>query len=483
MLKQALSLSASNGAVAVLNLLRNILIARLISVEDFGIASTFAITMSMIEMASGFALDRMLVQAPNGISRTFQNTVQLLQAVRGALAATVLFLVAGPIASVFGVPDIVWTYQLLALVPLIRGIAHFDMFRLQRQMQFATTVKVELGAMLVSSLAALPLAYILGDYRAMLFAVLLQQIAYTVSSHLFARRRYGWSADGVITRRAINFGWPLLLNGILMFIIFQGDRIIVGSMIGLKELGWFSAALTLTMVPTIVIAKTLDTFFLPQLSRSQEKSSEFSITYLALSQAALVSGVMLAFFWTAFGSVLINLLYGSKYGPAVPLLVLLSITQGLRIGKAGPAIASTARADTKNPMIANFCRVLFIPLAWWFVSSGAGVVTVIFLAIAGEGLALAVSLFLLRYRQNIRLQPMVPCLAYSAIAYIGVWVASLNAQELTVTGWVTMVGLCAVWLVPLFWSAPELRRWGYQAFVQHRAGCSSPTVPAQGNEE
>ena len=44
-------------------LVRNVIIARLISPDDFGIAATFVITVSLFEMISNLAVDQLLVQA------------------------------------------------------------------------------------------------------------------------------------------------------------------------------------------------------------------------------------------------------------------------------------------------------------------------------------------------------------------------------------------------------------------------------------
>ncbi|CTQ60233.1 oligosaccharide flippase family protein [Roseibium album] len=475
MLKQALSLSASNGLIALVNLFRNILIARLISVEDFGIASTFAVTMSLIEMTSNFALDRMLVQTSDGGSNRFQSSVQMLQAARGAIGAAIMFLAAGPIAVLFGVPDVAWAYQLLALVPLLRGLAHFDMFRLQRKLEFRTIICVEMGAVFLATASAFPLSIWLQDYRAMLWVLLLQQSTYTILSHVLAKRRYRWSFDSIVAKRAFVFGWPLLLNGILMFTIFQGDRVLVGSMIGMKELGWFSAALTLAIAPTVVIGKTLDSFFLPQLSRVQSKPEEFGHLYLASTQAALFAGVLLTLLAVLLGEFLVHILYGAKYGPAVPLLVLLFIAQGLRIGKAGPAIAATAKADTKNPMIANACRFLALPVAWLALTQGGGIMTIIYVAIAGEALALVVSLLMLHKRQNLPLKPLSIPLAISALAYGVAASNSLIVTENSIEAWAAQAALTVVLIAALMWSMRDLRAWVQHMLSLHRSGGGKAT--------
>ncbi|WP_421982334.1 oligosaccharide flippase family protein [Roseibium sp.] len=468
MLKQALSLSASNGVIALVNLFRNILIARLISVEDFGIASTFVVTMSLIEMTSNFALDRMLVQTPDGGSSRFQASVQMLQALRGAVGAAIMFFAAGPIAALFGVPDVAWAYQLLAIVPLLRGLAHFDMFRLQRKLEFKTIVYVEMGAVLLATASAYPLSIWLEDYRAMLWVLLLQQTTYTTLSHVLAKRWYRWSFDQAVARRAFTFGWPLLLNGILMFAIFQGDRVLVGSMIGMRELGWFSAALTLAMAPTVVIGKTMDRFFLPQLSKVQNKPEKFEYLYLAATQAALFSGVILALMAVLFGDLLIHGLYGTRYEPAVPLLVILCVAQGLRISKAGASIAAIAKANTTNPMIANACRVLSLPVAWFALTQGAGTYTIICFAIAGEALALVVSLVMLHKRQKLPSKPLLMPLALSALAYSAATASGLFVTVGSIETWLAQAVFIAILIALILWSMRELRVWGKQMLIMNR---------------
>ena len=44
--------------------IRNIVVARVLSVEEFGIAATFAMTLSIVEMSSQLALDKYLIQHP-----------------------------------------------------------------------------------------------------------------------------------------------------------------------------------------------------------------------------------------------------------------------------------------------------------------------------------------------------------------------------------------------------------------------------------
>ena len=63
LLRGGIWLTGANALSALASFLRNIIVARLVSVEDFGIADLLAMTMSIVEMASNLAIDRLIVQA------------------------------------------------------------------------------------------------------------------------------------------------------------------------------------------------------------------------------------------------------------------------------------------------------------------------------------------------------------------------------------------------------------------------------------
>jgi O-antigen/teichoic acid export membrane protein len=467
MIRSGLILTSGNAAAALLSLVRNVVIARLIGMEDFGIASTFAITMALVEMASNFSLHRLVVQARDGDAPRLLSTLHAVQAIRGVLGAGVLVLVAGPVAALFGVPEVAWAYRALALIPLLRGLAHLDMFRRQRAMQFGPSATVEVAAQTLSCLAALPLALWLGDWRAMLYALLMQQIVFTAASHAVAMRPYRWTWDREVIGRTLRFGLPLLANGILMFAIFQGDRIIVGSLIGMTELGWFSVAFSLTFMPAMVLAVTLQSFFLPQLARVQDDAAAFRRLYLVTMQACLLLGLGLAVVLWLAGPMLVVLLYGARYALAAPIVVWLAIMQGLRIARIGASITATAKANTTNPLLANVARIMALPIAWGAVSMGGGVTAVVGIAIAGECVALVVSQLLLRRRLALPLRAMCgPGLAAAATCLLVGLDAVTRGGEAGpgAPAWLgaAVLGMTLVTL----WSMRSLRKWSREVVVE-----------------
>ena len=295
----------------------------------------------------------------------------------------------------FRVPELVWAYQAIALFPIIRGMAHLDIFRFQRSLRFAPTITVELGATLVSTVIAGLAALYFADYRAMLCALLAQQVTYLIVSHFVAERGYRLAWNKEVARRTIQFGWPLLINGLLMFGIFQVDRVIVANQMGIHVLGWFAVAFALTLMPTVILSKVLTSLSLPRLSKLQDDEPGFNKLATLTIEFACAVGVLLVIGFAVLGRPMMLALYGVKYEAALVVLVWLAVMQALRVTKSGPTIIALAGAQTKNPMFANLARICFLPIAFLAANSGAEVLHLVWIATLGELCALFVAFKLL----------------------------------------------------------------------------------------
>lgn len=404
LLKGSLQLGATQIVSQVCVFLRNLIVARILSPSDFGIAATFAVTMALLEMLGSLSADKLLVQAEDGDELPFQGAAHLIMVGRGLLAALLLFCLAGPVSALFGAPNTGWAFRWLSLIPLIRGFAHLDMYRLQREMRFGVAARVEMIANTLTVLAAWPLAEWLRDYSAMLWLVLLQAFVAAVSSHLLSERTYAlsWRAD--YAARIVRFGWPLMINSLLMFGIFQGDRLIIGSaskifnrpIYSLEDLGNYSVAFALTLAPSLMLASISSSLLLPVLSRSQNNPAEFSARAAAAAQLVALVGGLFVVPMIAGGGWLVIALYGSHYAAASAVVGWLAATQGLRMMRVTPTLVSMAQGDTKNGLISNILRsagiVALLGIAYYH-----GSLTLI--AAAGfmaELLALVASLWRLR---------------------------------------------------------------------------------------
>lgn len=417
-LRSGFFLSFGGAVGALSNFARNIIITRLISVEDFGIATTFSMTMALIQMSTGLGVDRLIVQAVDGNDPKLQATTHAFNILRGVLLSLVMYVVASPVAHLFDLPELVWAFQWLALLPLITGFVHMDAARFQREMRFGASVLNESIPQIIVVLLAAPLALYFNDYRVMLVILFAQSLSMVAISFIVAERKYRVALNRTYLERIFSFGWPLMLNGILMFGIFQGDRAIVGIAFSMEDLGWFSAAFMLTMFPTMVLMNAVQSFFMPLLSARQQDPALFQEGAVATVKACLFIGIGISVGLALGGPALILLIFGAKYSGGVPLIGLLALMQGIRMAKAGPTIVAMSSGKTKYPLYANIIRSFALLFALFAVWRGWGVTGVVYGGIIGETMAVIFFMSLLSRKFGVNLSLLYKSILVSILLVI-----------------------------------------------------------------
>ena len=127
---------------------------------------------------------------------------------------------------------------------------------------------------------------------------------------------------------------------------------------------------------------------------------------------------------------MVLILFGTKYAGALPVLVWLAVMQAVRVAKMGVSVVALARGETRSPMVANIPRVLLLPVAWLALERGAGMETVVGIAILGEAIGLAVAFALLRSWLGVPVRPLIPAvLAWGGVLALVVADAALRPRQ------------------------------------------------------
>lgn len=408
-LRNAMVLISGNGAGFVIRFVRNILIARLISVENYGIASTFLVATTLVTMATDLDFGKFILQNRRGNDQDFIAVVKSMQILRGVIVATIIFFIAHPMAQLFGHPELTWGYQIIALSPLIWSFQHPDLVRYARTMNFTPRIINNTASGLISLLLIWPLTLILKDFRVVLVLIIMEAIIQLILSFVQSERPYrvGWQLD--VVRRALTFGWPLMASGLLLFAILQGDRIIVANQYGAAELGYFSAALNIVMPAVLAASGLLRTFFLPLLSRFQDNPDEFNHRGLFAIQSSLCATHLAVLGFAFAGPSVLVIVYGEAYRPAIAMVGLIGVAISFQLARAGTATVAMARGNTVNMLISNLVRIAFLPGALAIAVAGGSIPMMLLVGALGQFVAYGVSLILVYMRSRLG-RPQAMCI-------------------------------------------------------------------------
>ena len=362
---------------------RNLILARMLSKADFGIAATLALVVSLFELAGKMSFGQQVIQSPEGERPEFQKATHASQALAGTLSAALILAFACPLARLFGMEAHRDGLMLLAIVPLCIGFASLDIYRQVKNLRFVPLMLTTMLPQVITTLAAWPLAAWFKDYRAILCILLINAFASLVASHWLSQRPYRicWQPNFVLEN--LRFGWPLLASGFLMFGIYQGDRMLIAGTYTMSDLGVYAAASTIALAPYYAIVRITGTISLPVLARAQTDLAKFQSYYGLYTQTLALLGAVFVVSMVLAGQTVIALFLGSKYQGAGALLAWLAFGQAFRIVRGAPTCAALAKGDTINTMLANLFRLsgllLAVPVAllkmnlcWIAVAGGIG---------------------------------------------------------------------------------------------------------------
>jgi O-antigen/teichoic acid export membrane protein len=402
--------------------IRNIILARFLTKADFGIAATFAMAVQLVDLAGKFSIGMQVVQAKDGNNERFMASAHLFQFLISSLSASILLLFAPAFAVAFKIPDATWAFQLLAIIPFMKGCENLDVQRRTRDLDYKGVTFIEVIAQIVITLATVPFCRVFPDYRSILFLLIAKSGISLTTTFLFAQRKYKWHFELRHIKHMVHFGWPLFVNGILMFGIMQGDQMIVAIGYTMSDLGGYSIAGQLTLIPGLMFLQIINGVMLPILSRLQDKKDEFYEKYKMCFNISGLFSTIFTIFIILFGGYVAVLFFGKKYSGLGVILSWLAMANATKLMRSAPTIAALALGDTKNNMYSNFIRALGILLGLSVVLMKMPLWTLAATSFVAELFAISFSLFFFTYKYQIKITyawyPMILLILSSLVAGI-----------------------------------------------------------------
>ena len=354
----------------------------------------YAIAFSgMFAAAAGLGIDgltiRELINRPDE-RHTILGTAFYLKAVAGA--ATFL----GSVAAIWIVrtDDARWLVAIIALGPLFQAFDVAD-YWFQSQVQSKYVVLVQNPAFLLVSASRIVMVLCHAPLVAFAIAALAETALSSLAVAIAFRARVAsigsWRFVSTQASTLLRDGWPLAASAVLGMIYLRIDQVMIGQILGTKEVGIYSVAVRLaeilTLVSMVIYASTL-----PSILEAKRISDELFYERLQkLYNLMAFVGYAVAIPTTIFSGIIIRTLFGPEYERAAPMLTILtwsSVMMNLGIARSGFLtamnwtrlhLASAVLAAIVNiglnlvliPRYAGVGAALASLCAYWFGSHGS----------------------------------------------------------------------------------------------------------------
>ena len=369
-IKGGLWTTGGYGAAQVLRLGTNLVLTRLLQPHMFGVMTLVNIFMQGLQGFSDLGIGPSIIQNKRGDDPDFLNTAWTMQSLRGVALGCLSAVIAWPVASLYGEPQLLWLLPVAGLTAVIAGFNSTALFTLNRHLDVRRLTIRSLVGQVVGAGVMIAWALARPSIWALVAGTIAASLANLALSHTLMpslRNRFRW--DRSAASELMKFGRWIFVSTMLTFLALQADRLIFGKLIPMHELGVYGVAAMMAALPTAAILKLGGTVVFPAYSRAKATGANFQRVFDRVRLPLLAFGGMAAAGMIAAGRPVIELLYDPRYHAAGWMLQLLAMSAWLQVLQVTNGSALLALGSPKWVAAGNVVKltsmVICIPLGFW----------------------------------------------------------------------------------------------------------------------
>ena len=355
----ALILLASTFVGIITQIIQFVLLGRLLTPEQMGIASIVLVVVVFAQMFTDFGLSGYYVHRQSA-EKTEKSTLYWLNVGLGFAVGIVVLAVAPIIAYFYQNSSITVLVSLCALsFPIIAAGSQFQAYLL-KTFRYKRIVAVEIITRLVAlSVFAMaiwidadPIVVVIGHLAMSIVKTLLLLV-------LVPRSEYpSFVFDRQYVHGGLSYGSYLIMGQFLNQVTANLDKILIGKFIGLSSLGTYTLAKDLAMRAMQVINPMVNKLCLPKYAQAQNDQNELN---LIVSNTLLVLGFFSSIIFIGiahFAELIVQILYGSGKEDIAKVLSIIAFYVLFRSFGNISGTLLNAVGQTKRDFQWNICAAL-----------------------------------------------------------------------------------------------------------------------------
>ena len=351
------------GAGQILRLGGNLVLTRLLVPEAFGVMALVNVFLQGLVLFSDVGLSVAILQHPRGNERVFLRTVWTMQMIRGLLLFLLATALAYPVAAFYENPDLVRYFQVSALGLLAISTQSTNVWLCNRNLDLGRLTIVDIASQGAGMVVMLLWAWQYRTVWALVAGGITVRVVESILSETLIpgpRMRFAW--DKKIAWEVFHFGKWILLGTAMTFSIRQVDKIVLGKMMTLDQLGVYGIAFALSGMALHMIEHLGGVVLLPAFSRILESGDVSSQRKRMLKLRGLycAGALPIALGMMFLGQVLIGIMYDPRYQDAGWMLQIMSIGTGYSVITTTMSPLLLAKGNSRAHMITRTAQLVVL---------------------------------------------------------------------------------------------------------------------------
>lgn len=311
----------------VLRLVTNIVLARLLTPDMFGIMLIVYSLRTGIELITDVGIGQNIIYNKNAENPDFYNTAWTLQLIRSTVLWLAFMAAAGPMARFYQSPILSIVVPATAFTIILGGLSSVGRTLVQKRLQIVKLNAFDTLMTLVSSVTVILLAYLNPTIWALVLGNLISSAVATVASYFLlsdVKQRLHLSKEFV--GQILHFGKWIFISSIVYFLSTYIDRLYLGKVVPLELLGIYGIARSISDLAGNLVLRLGNVVLFPFIaSHSQSPRAELRGQLASIrAMFLLLAGIGFSLF-VVTADLAIKILYDQRYHAATWILPVLVI--------------------------------------------------------------------------------------------------------------------------------------------------------------
>ncbi|MEY2513947.1 MAG: hypothetical protein QOJ89_1305 [bacterium] len=318
------------GASRAGSLLITFILARLLVPRDFGIVAFGSLLIAGFALFGTLGLASAIVVRQD-LGRSELRTALTLMVVT-YLACAAVIVAASPLASdLLDEPRAGSVLRGLTIPLLFGGVTWFYAAVMQRELQFSRQFACMAGQVIAIAMTAIPLAATGAGVWSLVAGQIAGAVAYTSLLVSLAPYRLRPAFDRRVARSLCGSGWGFMLQGGVSFVEQNADYAVVGTKVGVHQLGLYSMAYRIGEIPSSFVVEPIAQATFPGFARMLGRSEDVATTFLTTLRLTATCALPLGLIAAGAAHPLVIAILGEKWHAVIGLLQILGLWGSLRV--------------------------------------------------------------------------------------------------------------------------------------------------------
>jgi len=306
------------------SLIRLIILARILSPDDFGLMGIALLTMATLETLTQTGFQAALIQKKEDI-KSYLDSAWTVLILRGFILFAILYFIAPYAAIFFKSPKALSIIRVIGFSILFQAFTNIGVIYFQKELEFNKQFIYQFSGTLADFIVAISAVLILKNVWALVLGLLAGNAVRCFVSYLIHPYRPHLSKDLGKAKELFGFGKWIMGSSILIFLITQGDDIFVGKLLGVTMLGFYQMAYRISNMPATEITHVISQVTFPAYSKLQDDIPKLRKAYLKVLQVTAFLSFPVAGMIFVLAPDFTMIFLGEKWMPMVPAMQALCV--------------------------------------------------------------------------------------------------------------------------------------------------------------